>query len=280
MLLWFGQATSGLGTAISGVLLPLIAVVYLRADAFAVSALAAAAWAPWLLIGLPAGVWVDRVRCRPLMIGCDLVRAASIASVPIAAAFGLLSIGQLFAVAAIKGFAKVLFQIAYQPYLPSLMDTDDLTEANAKLQGTGAVAAIVGPGVGGILAQLVRAPIAIIADAASYLVSAYSLLRIRSRETARASSERKVWCAIIEGARYVRRDPLLPALTIAPAVANFFFTGFDAIAVVFLVRSVHLSQAAIGLLLTATGLGSVVGAVLARPIGRWIGHREPYGSSP
>lgn len=199
-LLWAGQSVSDLGTAVSGVVLPLIAVVYLHATAFEVGALAAAEWVPWLLIGLPAGVWVDRLRCRPLMIGCDVVRALAIGSVPVVAAFDALGIGQLFLVASVTGFATVVFQVAYQAYLPSLVDGDGLAEGNAKLQGSQAVAQVVGPGLGGFLVQVLRAPYALIVDAASYLVSGAALLAIRAREDAPVSAERHLRVEIVEGA--------------------------------------------------------------------------------
>src|SRR6185312_10963862 len=144
-LLWAGESTSDLGTAVSGVVLPLIAVVYLHATPFEVGALAAAEWVPWLLIGLPAGVWVDRSRSRPLMIACDAIRAVAIGTVPVVAAFGRLGLAQLFAVAAVTGFATVIFQVAYVSYLPTLLTADELAEGNGKRQGSAAVSRVVGP---------------------------------------------------------------------------------------------------------------------------------------
>jgi MFS family permease len=272
LLLWGGQSASDVGTAVSTVVLPLIAVVYLHATPFEVGALAAAQWLPWLLIGLPAGVWVDRSRRRPLLIGCDVARGLLIASVPVAAAFGALRIGQLFAVAFLTGLATVIFQVAYLAYLPTLVDRADLAEGNAKLQGSGAVAQVVGPGLGGLLVQAFRAPFALIADAVSYAVSLAALLAIRAREPVPEATQRAgLRRDIAEGARYVRRDPLLRVMTIAPALMNFFFTGFEAILVLFLVRSVHLEPSGVGLLVGVVSLGSVVGAALARPVGRRIG---------
>ena len=271
-LLWAGQSISDVGTAVSTIVLPLIAVVYLHASTFAIGALAAAQWVPWLLIGLPAGVWVDRSRCRPLMIGCDLLRAALIASVPVAAALDRLGMPQLFVVAGLTGFVTVVFQVAYLSYVPILLDRDDLTEGNAKLQGSSAVAQVVGPGVGGLLVQAFRAPFALVVDAASYLVSALAILAIRVREPEREPVEhRNLRREIAEGLRYVAADPFLRVLTIAPAVANFFFVGFEAINVVFLVREVHVAPATVGLLVGLVSLGSVVGAAIARSVGRWIG---------
>jgi MFS family permease len=271
-LLWAGQSVSDIGTAVSTIVLPLIAVVYLNASTFAVGALSAAEWVPWLLIGLPAGVWVDRSRCRPLMLGCDVLRAVLIVSVPVTAAFDRLGMAQLFVVAALTGLATVVFQVAYLSYVPIILDRDDLVEGNAKLQGSGAVAQVVGPGVGGLLVQAFRAPFALLVDAASYLASALAILAIRTREPQRAPVEHhSLRREIAEGLRYVAADPFLRVLTIAPAVANFFFIGFEAINVVFLVREVHLTPSTVGLLVGLVSLGSVAGAASARSVGRRIG---------
>jgi MFS family permease len=269
--LWGGEAISDLGSAVSGVVLPLVAVVYLHTGAFAVGALAAAEWVPWLLIGLPAGVWVDRSRRRVLMLGCDIVRVIAIGSVPLAAAAGGLTLGQLYAVALVTGLATVIFQVAYQAYLPVLVDGPELAEANAKTQGTRAVAEVAGPGLAGLLVHLFRAPFALIADAASYLVSAMALACIRTQEPPPQPAPRNLRREIAEGARYVRADPLLRVMTIAPALANFFFTGFAAIEVLFLVRGVHLAPSTVAVLIGVVGLGSVLGAAIARPVGRAIG---------
>lgn len=274
LLLWTGQTISEVGSAISLVVLPLIAVVYLHAGGFAVGALTAAEWVPWLLIGLPAGVWVDRSRRRLLMLGCDLARAALLATIPVAAALDALRLWQLFAVAFGVGLANVVFQIAYQAYPPVLVPTEDLPEANAKLLGSGSVAQFVGPGVGGLLVQAVRAPYALIADAASYLLSFVSLLLIRAPErpaTPAPGERRTIRAAIADGLRFVRRDPLLRTMTIAPAVSNIFVSGYSAIVVLFLVRSVHLAAGTVGLLVGLVSLGSVLGALIARPVSRRIG---------
>lgn len=270
-LLWAGQSVSDLGTAISAVVLPLVAVVYLQASAFEVGALAAIEWLPWLLIGLPAGVWVDRSRHRPLMLWCDVIRALAIGSVPAAAAFGRLYLAHLYLAALVTGMATVIFQVAYQAYLPTLIRTAELAEGNAKLQGSQTVMHVGGAGLGGLLVQVFRAPFALVADAASYALSALSLWAIRAREPRPEPVERNLRREIAEGVRYVRGDPLLRVLTVAPALANFFFTGFAGIEVLFLVRSVHLQPASVGLLLGVVGLGAVLGAIVARPIGRRIG---------
>jgi predicted MFS family arabinose efflux permease len=270
--LWVGQSISDIGTSISVVVLPLVAVVYLHASAFEVGLLSALEWLPWLLIGLPAGVWVDRSRKRPLLISCDVARMLLIGSLPLAAAWHVLTIWQLFAVALVTGLMTVVFQVAYQSYLPALVERDDLIEGNAKLQGSQAVASVIGPGIGGLLVQAFRAPFALIADALSYLVSVVALVGIRASEPAPVAAEqRSLRQEIAEGARFVRADRLLRVMTISPALGNFFFIGYEAIVVVFLVRSVHIEPGPIGVLLALVGLGAVIGAAIARPVGRWLG---------
>jgi MFS family permease len=271
-LFWGGQTIGDLGTAVSGVVLPLIAVTTLDASPFAVGAVAAAVWLPWLLVGLPAGAWVDRLPYRPVLVACDLVRMVLIGSVPVAAAAGALGLAQLYVVAFGTGVATVFFQVAYQAYLPTLVDRDDLPEGNAKLQGSESVALVGGPGLGGLLSQLMRAPYALVVDAASYLVSAVTLLAIRTREAPRPATAREpLRREIVEGARYVRADPLLRVLTVAPAAGNPFFAGVNALAVLFLVRTVGVRPGVAGLLLAAGSVGGIVGAVLARRVARAVG---------
>jgi MFS family permease len=271
LLLWGGQSISAVGSAVSLVVLPLIAVVHLHATGLQVGALSAAEWVPWLLIGLPAGAWVDRSRRRRLLIGADVVRGGLLASIPIAAAAGHLTLAQLYGVAFGVGLATVVFEVAYQAYLPSLVDGVDLAEGNAKLQGTSAAARVAGPGLGGLFVALFRAPYAIVADAISYLVSIVALLGIRNREPLPEPTERHLRREIADGIRYVTGDPLLRVMTMWPAFANFCFTGFGAITVLFLVRSVHVAPASVGVLMAVTALGSVAGATLARPLGHRFG---------
>ena len=271
-LFWAGQTVGDLGTAVSAVVLPLIAVSTLDAGPFAVGALAAAAWLPWLLIGLPAGAWVDRLPHRPVLVSCDVVRLVLIGSVPVAAAAGVLGLAQLYVVAFGTGVATVFFQVAYQAYLPTLVDRADLVEGNAKLQGSQSVAAVGGPGLGGLLSQVMRAPYALAVDAASYLVSAATLVAIRTRAAPRPPTARDpLRREVAAGARYVLADPLLRVLMIAPAVGNPFSTGVQALAVLFLVRTVGVQPGVVGLLFAAGSLGSIVGAMLARRIARAIG---------
>jgi hypothetical protein len=275
-LLWVGESVSDVGTAVTTVVLPLVAVVSLRARALEVGALAAAQWLPWLLVGLPAGAWVDRSRCRRIMVTCDVVRALVVGSVPLAAGLHMLMIGQLFGVAFIIGLATVFFQVAYHSYLPSLLDRADLAEGNAKLQGSESVAQVAGPGFGGLLAQLFQAPFALIADAVSYIVSAAALLAISTREpTPAAAPRRGLRREIAEGLRYVAADPLLRVLTVAPGLANFFFTGVEVLYVLMTFRQAYWPPAILGrttatmrfVLYGTIPLGALTGGLLADLLG-------------
>lgn len=264
-LLWIGESVSSLGSAVTGVALPLVAVSVLDASPFAVGVLAATTWLPWLLIGLPAGVWVDRLPRRRVMLAADWASMAAFLSVPITAALGWLTIGQLIVVALAAGTAKVFFATAYRAYLPQLVDGPDLLEANAKLQGSEQVANLAGPGLAGLLAQLFSVVGGLIADAASFAVSAFCLMRIEHRETLPTRPARRLRAEIRDGLRLLARDPLLRGTTLYGCAANLTLTGYTALIVLFLVGDVGTSAAVTGLLIAATSLGGVAGALLARP---------------
>jgi MFS family permease len=270
---WIGQTTSKLGSSVTSVALPLVAVATLGASTFQVALLAAATWLPWLVVGLPAGAWVDRLPRRPVMVTCDLVSLVLFVSVPVAWWSGVLTIGHLLAVALLTGTAGVFFQTAYQVYLPSLLDRDQVAEGNAKLQSSEAAAQVAGPGLGGLIAQLFGAVAGLLADAASFLVSTACLLSIRGREPRRAGSARRATLRreIGEGLRFVARDPYLRVLTVFGAASNLALIGYQAILVVFLVRVVGLRPGTVGVLVAATSLGAVIGAAAATRVARRFG---------
>ncbi|HZD68560.1 MAG TPA: MFS transporter, partial [Actinomycetes bacterium] len=172
MRLWTSQSVSRLGSQVSLLALPLVAITVLHASTFEVGLLSTAEFAPFILVGLPAGVWVDRLRRRPLLIAGDVGRALALASIPLAYWLDALSIGQLYAVGLLTGVLTVFFDVAYQSYLPSLVEREQLVEGNAKLEISSSGASIAGPGLAGGLIQLVTAPFAVLADAASFLASA------------------------------------------------------------------------------------------------------------
>lgn len=270
-LFWAGQAASTLGTSVTSVALPLVAVTVLDATAFQVALLSAAAWLPWLLIGLPAGAWVDRLSLRPLMIWCDVVSLVLYVSVPAAFLAGSLSLGHLFAVAFGTGAASVFFKTAYQVFLPSLLRADDLPAGNARLQGTEAATQIGGPGLAGLIAGALGAVWALLFDAATFLVSALCLAAIRpARE--RATPERTpLRRAVADGIRFVARDRFLRLFASYGAASNLGLTAYQSILVVFLAREVGLRPGAVGLVVAAMSVGGAVGAFLAPWLGRRAG---------
>jgi predicted MFS family arabinose efflux permease len=270
-LLWTGESISSLGSSVSAVALPLVALTDLHASVLMISLLTAAAWLPWLLIGLPAGAWVDRLPRRRVMLVADLVSLAAYGSIPLAAALGWLSLAQLLVAALAGGTASVFFATAYRAFLPALLDQADLLEGNAKLQGSQQVANVAGPGLAGVIAQATGAVVGVLADAISFGLSAACLALIRRPEPARAQSRRRLWPEIGEGLAVLAGDPLLRANTIAGCLANFALTGYEALLVVFLVRVVGLHPGLAGGLMSVLGLGGVAGALMARRLAARVG---------
>jgi MFS family permease len=270
-LLWIGETTSCLGSSVGGVALPLAALSVLHASVFAISALTAAAWLPWVLIGLPAGAWVDRLPRRRVMIVADLVSLTAFASVPVAAWCGWLSVAQLLIVALTAGTAGVFFKTAYRAFLPAVLDPAQLLEGNAKLQGSEQVANVTGPGLAGLIAQAAGAVCGVLADAVSFAASAFCLSRMHVSEPAAATEERSLRREIAEGLSIVVRDPLLRTGAIYGCLSNFMLVGYQAVLVVFLIRVVGLNAGLTGGLLTLTSLGGVLGAVFARRAARRFG---------
>ncbi|RCG28396.1 MFS transporter [Sphaerisporangium album] len=271
-LLWVGETASAFGSSVTSVALPLVAITVLQANALVVGVLAAASWVPWLLIGLPAGAWVDRLPRRPVMLACDAVSALVFCSVPVAAWFGVLTIGHLMVAALLTGTAKVFFQTAYQVLLPSVVAAGDLPEGNAKLQGSESAAQVAGPGLGGLLAQAFGAVTGLIADAATFVISAACLLAMRTREAPPPPRDSTTLRRqIAQGLRFVLHDPYLRVLTAFGATSNLFLMGYQAILVIFLVREVGVGPGTAGGVIAATSLGGVAGAAVAPWIARRLG---------
>ncbi|MFE9068509.1 MFS transporter [Streptomyces violaceusniger] len=265
-LLWIGETTSKFGSSVSRIAIPLVAVVTLDASTFMVSVLAAVTWLPWLLVGLPAGAWVDRLSSRRVMLVCNAVSLISFLSVPVAAWLGVQTIGHLMVAALAAGTAAVFFETAYQVYLPSLVRPDDLAEGNAKLQGSAAAADIAGPGAGGLISQTLGAVWGLFADALSFLVSTVCLLSIRhpgGRKKASARSNTRLRQEIAEGLRFVIGDPYLRVFTVYGAAANLALNGFTAVLVVFMVRELGVSAGAAGVAMAGISVGGVLGATVA-----------------
>lgn len=271
--LWIGETTSAVGTNVSRVALPLLAVLVLGASTFQVALLTAAGWVPWLLIGLPAGAWVDRLaRCRPLLLACNLLSAALLLSVPVRASTGELTLGYLLGIAVLVGGASVVFETAFSAYLPGVVPVDDVPAANAALQGSASAAQVGGPGLAGLIARLAGPIGGLVVDAATFLVSTLCLLRVRAPETRPAPGPRPgLVREIAEGLRYLGRDPYLRVLTAFGAASNLALIGYQALLVVFLVRELDLGPTGVGLVLSGAALGGVFGAAAAGPVVRRFG---------
>ncbi|MEV7323448.1 MFS transporter [Streptomyces sp. NPDC093970] len=270
--LWIGETTSGLGTAVGNVSLAIVAVVVLGASPVMTGVLTAAAWLPWLFIGLPAGAWVDRWSRRGVMLVGDLLLAVLFGSVPLAYWAGVLGIGQLVAVALLSGAVKVFFSTAYGAVLPSLVRSEDLLEANVKLRAGESAAEVAGPGVAGLLVQAVGAVTGLLFDAVTYLVSALLLTGVRPDEQPPPAAERRpVVREITEGVRFVVHDPYLRSLAGFGALANLALNGVQAVQTVFLVRTVGLSPAGIGMVFAVVSVGGLAGAAVAGRVARLLG---------
>ena len=268
-LFWAGESISAVGNSVTVLVVPLIAIDTLHTSTFLVTLLTAMVWIPWVIIGVPAGAWIDRLPPRPMMLACDAISLVVYASVPVAAWFGVLTVAQLIAVALIAGTANVFFSSAYQVLLPGIVDEADLTEGNAKLMGSQSIAQIGGPGLGGLLAQAAGPVGGLLADAISFGVSFCCLTALREPRDRRSGSP--ATRGMLHGLRFAWRDPYLRVMTAFASIGNLALTGIDALLVVFLVRTIGLSSAPAGLVVASLGVGGVVGALAARPLGRWLG---------
>jgi MFS family permease len=273
--LWTGQTISNFGTEITELAIPLIAIIALDASAFEVAALGTVAFAPFILFTLPAGVWVDRMPRRAVLIVGDLGRAVLLASIPLAWALDALTLGQLYVVGFLVGILTVFFDVAYQSYLPSLVGRDELVEGNSKLEITRSGASIAGPGVAGVLISAITAPYAILVDALSYVLSGSFLVRIRKREILpeRTSEESRprLRTELREGLAYVLKHPYLRPQAICTGTSNFCSNLAFSILLVYAVRELGMSAAVIGIVFALSNVGWLVGAAAAGPIGRVLG---------
>ncbi|HYZ38358.1 MAG TPA: MFS transporter [Pseudonocardiaceae bacterium] len=266
------EAISKVGTGISSLAVPLLAVITLHASTFEVSTLKTLQTVAYLLIGLQAGAWCDRMRCRPVLVVADLGRAITFGSIPIAAVFGAVTLWQLYLVMLVTGILTVFFDVAHQSYLPRLIERDDLIEGNAKLRTGISMSALAAPSLAGYLVQRFTASIAILVDALSFLCSATWLQTIRSKEAApKKRAEPQLRQEILEGTRLVFGNPILRAIGLNNAITSLCQTAHLAIVVVFLIRVVHLSPSTIGLLGSLSLVGALVGAVLARRLATQVG---------
>jgi MFS family permease len=272
--LWSATTISSFGTQITVVAWPLVAILLLHAGPAEMGVLIAAETIPFLLIGLPAGVWVDRMRRRPVLILADVARGLLLASVPVAAWFGVLTMAQLYVVGFAVGFFGVFFEIATTSYLPALLERDRLIEGNQKLEAGRAVASVAGPGLAGLLVGLVGAAEAIVVDALSFVVSGVFVAAIRKPEpllTRAADAPSGMLAEMMSGLRWVIHHPVLRPVLAANTLANVGISIFQTLAVLYYVQDLGLTPPVVGAVFVVANLGALVGAVVSGPIGRRIG---------
>ncbi|MBL1097423.1 MFS transporter [Streptomyces coffeae] len=274
-LLWCGETAGNFGASVTTVAMPLIAVSTLHVGTFEIGLLTAASWIPWLVIGLPVGVWVDRLPRRPIMLTASAVSLLLFASVPVAAWCGLLGFGLLLTVALLAGSAAVFFQTAYRAYLPSVLHADDQPEGNAALHGSASAAQIAGQGSAGVIAQWAGAVNGMLTHAATFLVTLCCVSAIRHREPAATAASVRPRRALAEevgeGLRLIARDPWFRTFAFFSAVSNLALVGYQSIRVVFLVRTVGLAPGTVGALIAAVSAGGVAGALVARRVAARVG---------
>lgn len=271
-MLWAGDSFSQFGYMVTTLAMPLLAVKTLHATPFEVGLLTTFETLAFLVIGLPAGAWVDRMRRRNVMIAADLCRAAALASIPLAAAFGVLGLTQVYAVVLVTGCFTVFFDVSYQSYLPFLVGRDHLVEGNAKLQGTQSVAQVAGPSVGGFLVQALTAPYAILANVGTFLWSAGWVGGIRAREPQpERGPDRHLVNEVREGVAFILRDPILRKVAGATGTSNLWSAASQGMLIVLLARKLDLSAGAIGALMSAGAVGGLLGALGARRLAGWLG---------
>ena len=275
MKLWTGQSISEFGSQISQLAIPLLALLALHASTFEFSVLGVLGFMPFILFALPAGVWVDRLRRRQILIVGDAARAVLLALIPLLWALGALRMWHLLVLQFVIGIFTVFFDVAYQSYLPALVERDHLVEGNSKLQLTVSVAQVAGPSASGALIGAITAPYAVVVDAASFVVSAAFMLRMRHREAPpkppAGENHPKMWPQVKEGLAWVVRHPWLRAIAACTGTSNFFGSLFFAVLLVYAVRTLHFSPFEIGAMFAIGSGGSIAGALAANKLQQKLG---------
>jgi MFS family permease len=273
--LWTGQSISELGSQVSQLAIPWLAAVGLLASPFAFSLLGVLGFLPFILFALPAGVWVDRLRRRQILIVGDASRAALLALIPILWALGVLQIWHLLILQFAIGIFTVFFDVAYQSYLPALIEREHLIDGNSKLQLTVSVAQVAGPSMSGGLIAAITAPYAIVLDAVSFVASTLFMLRMKHGEElpelAPGTERPRMWPQVKEGLQWVVGNRQLRAIAGCTGTSNFFGTSLFAIAILYFVRSLHLSAIEVGAVFAVGSIGSIAGALLANRLQKTIG---------
>lgn len=281
LTLWGGQSLSQFGAQLTELAIPVLAVLVLGATEFEVGVLTAAGVAAFLIVGLPAGAWIDRLRKRHVMIWADGVRVVALAALPTLWVFDLLEMWHLYAVALVVGVATVFFDVSYQSLIPSLVRPVQIAEANGKLESTQQLAGVAGPATGGWLIAVLGAPIAIVGTVITYLASFVALLRTRDFEQPRdAADHAPILHEISEGLRWVFGNDLLRRIVATTGVSNLFNTISFTMLPIFILRELGLSPASMGVIFALGAVGGLLGAVATPHIVRRIGEARaiPVGA--
>src|SRR3954470_10341105 len=266
MKLWLGQTVSELGSVVTRTAVPLVALFVLGAGPFEMAILVVSASLAVLLVGFIAGAWVDRVARRPVLILSDVLRAVVLFSIPVAYVANALRIEQLYLVVFLEGCLGSFFDAAYPAYVPTLIGVDRVVEGNSKLATSSSLAEIGGPGLGGGLVQLIGGPLAILVDAISFVVSAISLMLIRSPEPRRPvpTTRTPMGQEIVEGLQLVRRHVVLVPLTLRSVIAHVAGSFYGVLYTIYLVEDLRLEPLVVGVVISAGGVGSLFGSFFAQ----------------
>lgn len=271
--LWTGESVSAIGSQVSGIAIPLIGATMLNATATEMGLLSTFGFAPFLLLGLLAGAWVDRVRRRPILIMGNIGRALLLLSIPVAGYLDLLNMAQLYVVGFLIGCCTLFFDVAYQSYLPSLVAKEELADGNGKLESTNSTASVIGPTIGGFLIDKFTAPVAVFLDAFSFLWSALWISSIKHQEPhAEAQTDRRpILKEIGQGVRFVAKSDLLRPVALATGLSNLFSQILYTPYLLYLTRVMGLDAGQIGLAFGGSSLGAVLGALFGQRIGARLG---------
>ena len=273
MKLWVGGTISAFGSQITFLALPLTAVLVLDASPLQMGVLAAVGGLPSLAFGVDVGVWVDRLRKRPVMIAADYGRALLLLSVPIAAWWQVLSMEHLYVVAIGTGTLRMFFGVANRSILPSLVSRDALVEANSKLAIGTSASQVAGPGVAGVLIHLVTAPVALVVDAATFVISALALrgLRVEESDPSKSGNGNSFLSEAREGLDAIGRNRILRSVAVAVGGIAVFNAMFEAVWLLYVNKQLNVEPLAFGLLFGVSSVGFMVGAVVAERLIRWLG---------
>lgn len=266
---WVGQTVSLLGDAVDMIAIPLTAVIILHATAFQMGLLTAAAWLPYVILGIHAGAWADRWgRRRQVMIAADLGRAVLLATIPAAFVLHLLTLAQLYTIVLLTGSLSVFFGVSNATLFNAMVERERFMEGQSLYYGSRSFSFVAGPGLGGLLVQAVSWPIALLVDAASFVVSALALLRISPPEPPTEPASRG---HVLGGIRFIARSPILRSSLAATATVNLGQLAFSALAALYAVRFLHIAPATLGFVYGAGATGAIVGSLVAFRISRLIG---------